>query len=217
MKTDSELKEDVLSELAWDPLVPNAKVGVSVDAGVVTLLGHLETYAEKVAATRAVERVCGVKAVAVELDVRPLFAHKRTDTEIAAAAERALEWNTTIPPGSVKLVVENGWVSLSGVLDWNFQRRAVERMIRPMQGVVGISDSIQLRSVALPSDVASRVQAALIRQAVRAAHHVSITMDGSTVSLRGTVHSIAERVAIEGAAFSTAGVTAVENHLRVES
>ena len=114
MKTDSDLKKDVLTELLWDPLVPEARVGVAVSEGVVTLSGHLDTYAEKVAAKRAVERVSGVKAIALELDVIPLGVHQRSDTEIAAAVEHALSWNTSIPQGGVKVMVEKGWVTLTG-------------------------------------------------------------------------------------------------------
>ena len=167
MKTDSELKKDVLAELAWDPLVPETRIGVAVSDGVVTLTGHLDSYAEKIAAKHAAERVIGVKALAVEIEVTPLGIHQRSDTEIAAAAEHALGWNTSIPQDRVKVTVEKGWVSLSGELDWNFQRRAVERLIRPLKGVVGISDNIRLKTAAAPVNLSSRIQDALVRQAVR--------------------------------------------------
>ena len=123
MKTDSDLKKDVLAELLWDPLVPETKIGVAVNEGVVTLSGHLDTYAEKVAAKRAVERVAGVKAIAVELTVIPVGLHQRTDTEIATSIEHVLGWNTSVPQEHVKVTVEKGWVTLGGELDWNFQRR----------------------------------------------------------------------------------------------
>jgi hypothetical protein len=116
MKSDSDIKKDVHEELLWDPLVPEARVGVAVKDGIVTLTGHLDTYAEKVAVKRAVERVSGVKAIAVELDVIPLGVHKHSDTEIAAAVEHALSWNTSVPQGRVRVVVEKGW--------GHFERRA---------------------------------------------------------------------------------------------
>lgn len=217
MKTDSDLKKDVLEELRWDPLVPEARVGVSVKDGVVTLTGHLDTYAEKIAAKRAVERVSGVKAVAVELEVIPLGIHQQSDTEIAAAVEHALSWNTAIPQGRVKVTVEKGWVTLSGELDWNFQRRAVERIVRPLKGVVGIIDNIRLKVLPVPANLSARIEDALVRQAMREAKRVEVSMDGSVVTLRGQVHSWAERNAIEGATWSAPGVSRVNNHLNIEA
>lgn len=217
MKTDSELKKDVLTELVWDPLIPEARVGVTVSDGVVTLTGHLDTYAEKIATKRAVERVSGVKAIAVEMDVIPLGVHQRSDTEIATAAEHALSWNTSIPQDRVKLTVEKGWVTLSGELDWNFQRRSVERMIRPLKGVVGVTDNIRLKALPIPVNLSNRIQDALTRQAVREARRIEITVDGSVVTLHGHVHSWAERNAAEGATWSAPGVSRVNNQLTIDA
>lgn len=216
MKTDSDLKKDVLLELSWDPLVPDARVGVAVNEGVVTLSGHLDTYAEKVAARRAVERVSGVKAIALEIEVVPVGVHQRSDTEIATAVEHALGWNTSVPQDRVKVTVEKGWVTLSGELDWNFQRRAVERMIRPLKGVVGITDNIRLKTLPIPVNLSNRIQDALTRQAQREARRIEISMDGSVVTLRGHVHSWAERNAAEGATWSAPGVSRVNNQLTIE-
>lgn len=217
MKTDADLRKDVLTELSWDPLVPEARVGVTVSEGVVTLTGHLDTYAEKVAAKRAVERVGGVKAIALELDVIPLGIHQRSDTEIAAAVEHALSWNTSVPADMVKVTVEKGWVALEGELDWNFQRRAVERMVRPLKGVVGISDNIRLKALPIPVNLLNRIQDALTRQAVREAKRIEIAVDGNNVTLRGHVHSWAERSAAEGATWSAPGVSRVNNQLTIEA
>jgi osmotically-inducible protein OsmY len=216
MKTDSEIKKDVLSELLWDPLVTETKVGVTVNEGVVTLTGHLDTYAEKVAAKRAAERVSGVKAIAVELDVIPVGSHQRSDTEIALAVEHALGWNTSVPQDRVKVAVEKGWVTLTGDLDWNFQRRAVERMVRPLKGVVGITDNIQLKTLPIPLKLQERIQEALTRQAMREARRIEVSVEGSEVTLRGQVHSWAERNAAEGATWSAPGVVRVNNQLTVE-
>lgn len=217
MKTDSELKNEVLSELLWDPHVSETKVGVSVNEGVVTLTGHIDTYAEKVAARRAAERVNGVRAVAVELDVIPQGHHQRSDTEIALAVEHALDWNTSVPQDRVKVAVEKGWVTLNGSLDWNFQRRAVERMVRPLKGVVGITDNIQLKSLPAPAHLKDRIQDALTRQAMREARRIEVSVDGSVVTLDGHVHSWAERIAAEGATWSAPGVSRVVNQLTVEA
>ena len=217
MKTDTDLRTDVLTELSWDPLVPETRVGVTVAEGVVTLTGHLDTYAEKVAAKRAAERVGGVKAIAVEIDVVPIGAHRRSDTEIAAAIEHALSWNTAVPQDRIKVTVENGWVTLSGEVDWNFQRRSVERLIRPLKGVVGISDNIQLKPLAIPANLANRIQEALTRQAIREAKRIAVSVDGGVVTLRGHVHSWAERSAAEGATWSAPGVSKVNNQVTVEA
>ena len=217
MKTDTDLKNDVLAELLWDPLVPETRIGVSVNHGVVTLTGHVDSYAEKVATRRAAQRVSGAKAIAVELDVVPAGEHRRSDTEIAAAAEQALGWNTSVPQGKVKIMVEKGWVTLSGELDWNFQRRAVERLIRPLKGVVGIIDNIQLKSLPAPSDLGLRIQDALTRQAMREAKRRDISVLGGVVTLSGHVHSWAESNAAEGAAWSAPGVSRVNNQLSVEA
>ncbi|MFZ2392749.1 BON domain-containing protein [Rhodoferax sp.] len=217
MKTDSEIKKDVLSELQWDPLISETKVGVTVNEGVVTLTGHLDTYAEKVAAKRAAGRVSGVKAIALEIDVIPAGIHQRSDTEIALAVEHALSWNTSVPQDRVKVAVEKGWVTLTGDLDWNFQRRAVERMVRPLKGVVGITDNIQLRTLPVPLKLQERIQEALTRQAMREARRIEVSVEGSEVTLRGHVHSWAERNAAEGASWSAPGVTRVNNQLLVEA
>ena len=217
MKTDSDLKKDVLTELLWDPLVPETRLGVAVSDGVVTLTGHLDTYAEKVAAKRAVERVAGVKAIAIELDVIPAGVHQRSDTEIAAAVEHALSWNTSVPQGRVRVTVEKGWVTLGGELDWNFQRRALERMIRPLKGVAGIIDNIGLKALPIPVNLSHRIQDALTRQAVREARRIEISIDGSVVTLRGNVHSWAERTAAEGATWSAPGVSRVNNQLTISA
>ncbi|MBU3739485.1 MAG: BON domain-containing protein [Rhodoferax sp.] len=217
MKTDSELKKDVLAELVWDPLVPEARVGVSVSDGVVTLSGHLDSYSEKVAVRRAVERIAGVRAIAMEMDVIPLTAHQRSDTEIAAAVEHALSWNTAVPRERIHITVEKGWVSLAGEVDWNFQRRAVERLVRPLKGVVGISDNIRIKTAALPTNLSDRIQDALVRQAMREAKRIEVAMDGSEVTLKGQVHSWAERSAAEGASWSAPGVSRVNNQLTVQA
>ena len=217
MKTDSEIKKDVLSELLWDPLISETKVGVTVNEGVVTLAGHLDTYAEKVAAKRAAERVSGVKAIALEIEVIPSGVHQRSDTEIALAVEHALSWNTSVPQDRVKVTVEKGWVTLKGDLDWNLQRRAVERMVRPLKGVVGITDNIQLKTLPVPLKLQERIQDALTRQAMREARRIEVAVEGSEVTLRGHVHSWAERNAAEGASWSAPGVTRVNNQLLVEA
>ena len=215
MKTDVELKKDVTAELAWDPAVKSTAIGVAVNNGVVTLSGHLETFADKHAAERALRRVAGVKAIALELDVKLSSNHQRSDTDVAAGAEEALRWNTLIPSEKIRLTVDHGWVTLQGDVEWDYQRRSVEKAISPMMGVVGISNEITLRAGPKVTDLSRKIEQALIRQATREAKHVQVEVDGSTVKLSGTVHSWQESNAAQGVAWSAPGVQTVINDLRV--
>lgn len=218
MKTDAELKRDVMDELAWDPAIDATAVGVGVKDGVVTLTGHLDSYGEKFAIERAVRRIAGVKAIAVELDVRLSPQHKRSDTEIAAAAKAVLAAaNLGGFIDRVQLKVENGWVWLNGEVDWNFQRLAIETIVRPLRGVVGVSDEITIRQRPTRADLGARIESALKRQAAREAHRIDVSVDGSTVTLRGKVHSWQERDAAEGVAWSAPGVRCVINEVQVGS
>jgi osmotically-inducible protein OsmY len=216
MKTDADLKRDVQAELAWDPAVRSTQIGVAVKDGVVTLSGHLETYAEKYAAERALRRVGGVKAIALELDVRLSPEHRRSDTDIANAAEQALKWNTLVPVDQVRVTVDKGWITLQGEVEWDYQRRSVEKAIRPLMGVVGISNEMTIKQKVTPADLQSRIAEALRRQVEREVKHLDIKVDGSTVTLRGTVNSWHARDAAQGIAWAAPGVRAVMNELRID-
>lgn len=216
MKTDGDLKKDVEDELSWDPAVRSDAIGIAVKQGVVTLTGHIETYAEKYAAEKAVRRVAGVKAIALELDVRLSPDHKRSDTDIAVAAENALKWNTLVPD-RVRLTVDKGWITLRGEVDWDFQRRGAEKAVRNLTGVTGVINEIVLKPSAVESArVKNRIADALKRQMERELEHIDIRVDGATVTLRGHVNSWHERSAAGGAAWSAPGVGAVVNELRIE-
>lgn len=216
MKTDAKLKRDVEAELAWDPAVHADAIGVAAKNGIVTVTGHLDTFGEKLAVERAVRRVKGVQAMAVELDVKLAPQHRRSDTEIALAAEQALKWHSAVPPEKVLLSVDNGWVTLRGQVDWEFQREAAAKAIRPLTGVVGLSNMIELapRS-AVKTEMVEQITRAMKRHAADEADQLQIDVDASTVTLRGTVHSWAERSAVAGACWSAAGVGRVVNELRV--
>jgi osmotically-inducible protein OsmY len=181
----------------------------------VTLTGHIDTFAQKHAASRAVRRVADVKAIAIELDVKLALDHKRSDTDIATSAEQALKWNTLVPWEAIKLDVDHGWITLRGEVDWDFQRRSVEKAIRPLMGVVGISNEITLRIRPLATNLARKIEEALTRQAIREAKHIQVNVDGSTVKLTGKVHSWQERDAAQGVAWTAPGVRAVINELSV--
>jgi osmotically-inducible protein OsmY len=215
MKTDSQLKADIEAELDWEPSINATNVGVAVKNGIVTLSGHLDTYAEKFAIERVASRVSGVHAVALELDVKLASNHVRSDTEIAASVEAALRWNALIPADKIRVKVEKAWVTLSGELEWDYQRREAVRVVRPLIGVRGLTDLISLKARATPADVISRIRAALTRRAEREANDVRVEIAGSVVTLRGRVPSMSERAAAVGAAMDAPGVTRVINEMAV--
>lgn len=217
MKTDAQLRDDIQAELAWDPSFDAANIGVIVKDGVVTLTGHLASFAEKYAVERAVQRVHGVKAMAVEITVKVPFDNERTDSDIAMAAERALEWNVLVPDGKVHPMVEKGWLTLNGEVEWEYQRRAAESTVRNLMGVLGVSNLVKVTPKVKPADVERKIRDALARQAEREAKHVAVAVNGSQVTLRGKVHSWAERNAVQGAAWAAPGVSLVVNDLAVDS
>lgn len=215
MKTDAHIKADVIDELAWDPAVNATGIGVAVRDGVVTLTGHLDSYAEKHAVERAVHRVAGVRGIAVELDVRLAAEHKRSDSDIAQAAATALQLNSLVPDEKIQVLVENGRVTLTGEVDWSYQLASAEQCVRPLAGVRGLSNRITIKSRASSKDVGAQITAALTRQAAREAKHITVEVEGSVVTLWGKVHSLAEREAAVGAAFSARGVSRVVDKLEV--
>jgi osmotically-inducible protein OsmY len=215
MKSDSDIREDVTRELQWDPQVSDPEaIGVAVEDGAVTLTGRLPTYSEKLAAVRAASRVYGVKAIADELKVR-LAEEPRDDSEIARAIAHVLEWNTQVPEGKVHARVQGGWVILEGEVEWDYQRHEVERMVRHVRGVVGITSNI----VVTPSASAERVEAAIgeafRREAEIDARHIKVDVSDHTARLYGHVHSLNEAEAAAAAAASAPGVATVESHLVV--
>ncbi|WP_341918222.1 BON domain-containing protein [Polaromonas sp. YR568] len=215
MKTDAHIKADVIDELAWDPAVNATGIGVAVRDGVVTLTGHLDSYAEKHAVERAVHRVAGVRGIAVELDVRLAAEHKRSDSDIAQAAVTALQLNSLVPDEKIQVLVENGRVTLTGEVDWSYQLASAEQCVRPLAGVRGLSNRITIKSRASSKDVGAQITAALTRQAAREAKHITVEVEGSVITLWGKVHSLAEREAAVGAAFSACGVSRVVDKLEV--
>lgn len=214
-KTDAQLKRDIEDELEWEPSINAAHVGVAVDKGIVTLTGHLDTYAEKFAIDRIVSRVSGVQAVAVELDVKLAAGHVRSDTEIASAAEQSIKWNTLVPVDQLRLKVEKGWVTLTGDVDWDYQRQAAENSVKSLRGVRGVSNLVSIKPRTTPADVATRIGDALKRRAEREVQDVNVSVVGSVVTLRGHVHSAPERAAAVGAALAAPGVTRVINELTI--
>jgi osmotically-inducible protein OsmY len=216
MKTDEQLKKDVMAELDWDPSINAAQVGVAVKNGVVTLTGHLDTYAEKHAIERAVQRVRGVTGIAVEVDVMLDPTHRRSDSEIAAAIETAFKWHALVPADRIQVVVEKGWVALRGEVDWDYQRREAEKAVRSLTGVVGVSNGIALKPGVVQSNISTRIHDALVRHAKSEAKGIEIKVAGTAITLRGKVDSWSELSAASAAAWSAPGVTSVMNELKVQ-
>jgi osmotically-inducible protein OsmY len=215
MKTDAEIKEDVIRELRWDLQItdPDA-IGVAVKDGAVTLSGHTPTYAEKLAAARAAERVYGVKAVANDLKVQ-LPGMPRDDSEIAAAIAHVLDNNVQIPGGQVHARVQNGWVTLDGDVKYDFQRREVERMVRNVRDVVGVTDLITVTPPASPERIQEAIEDTFRREAEVDARHVSVDITDHTARLYGHVHSVKEASAARAAAAAAPGIAKVETHLLI--
>jgi len=219
MGGDTQLKKHVEDELRWQPSVDEASIGVSVKDAIVTLTGHARTYAEKIAAERAVMRIKGVKALASELQVSLPGAHERTDEDIARAALNVLVWNAVVPKDAVKVKVTKGWVTLSGVVEWSFQKHNAEREISRLMGVKGVINEIEVKPSRTPAsaEIKTGIEAALKRSADVEARRIQVEIKGPTVILTGTVSSWPERNAVERAAWAAPGVSKVENKLLISS
>lgn len=212
MKTDAEIKNEVELELKWDPSVTQEHIGVAVTDAIVTLSGAVPSFIEKQAAERAAQRVGGVRAVVEKIDVRVPGSFHRDDEDIAGAIIDQLRWNVQVPDDAIKVRVENGWVDLTGDVEWEYQRRAAEDSIRRLTGVVGITNKIDiLPKVAKSQEIQSKIEAALKRAAEREAAHLGIQVRGNRVILSGKVRSFAELRAVKGAAWSAPGVTSVDD------
>jgi osmotically-inducible protein OsmY len=215
MKSDSEIREDIIRELQWDPQVPDPEaIGVAVTDGAVTLTGHVPTYGHKLATVRATSRVYGVKAVADELRVK-LDTDPRDDSDIARAIAHVLEWNTQIPEGQVHARVQAGWVMLEGEVEWDYQRREVERMVRNVRGVMGITNNILIKPRVSADQVAAKIEETFKREAEVDARHIRVEVSDHTAKLHGHVHSLSEANAASAAAAAAPGVSHVESHLIV--
>jgi VCBS repeat-containing protein len=216
MKNNIQLHSDVRMELAWDPRVDDREIDVAVTDGIATLTGSVPSYADKVAAERATERVSGVTAVANDLTVVVPGIHQRSDTDIAQAVVDALVWDVQVPDTKIKAAVTNGWITLDGDVEWRYQRDAAARAVRNLAGVRGVTNHITISAKRVSSqDVSKSIKAALERRADRTAERINVETIGGVVTLTGNVPSFGDRRAAEGAAWSSPGVIEVHDELAI--
>ena len=215
MKTDSQLQQDVMSELKWEPAVQATQIGVEVKHGFVTLAGEVSSYAEKLNAEHAAQRVAGVKGLAVEIKVKLPGFGQRSDVDIAESAKKILDWTSSLPADSVKVMVEGGWLTLTGNVQWQYQRQNAQDRVRYLSGIKGISNQIVIKPSLSAQVVMSDIEDALKRRAEADAKTIAVSVTGADVTLTGTVHSWAERDLATHSAWGSAGVQKVIDKMNI--
>lgn len=212
---DSEIRRKVLAELDWDPSIDASAVGVAVKDGVVTLTGSIANYWQKKEVERVVKRVTGVKAVAEDLTIKLPGTAQRSDADIAQSVVSGLRFNVAVPLNCVQVTVENGWVTLEGEVEWQYQKSAAENAVKYLLGVKGVTNSVRIKPRASVADVKAKIESAFARRAQLDANQIKVEATDNRVTLRGSVHSWDEKEDAEEAAWAAPGVTKVENNVIV--
>jgi len=217
MKTNSELQRDVQDELNWAPNITAGEIGVTARDGVITLTGEVPSYFEKIEAEDVAGRVSGVMAIAEELEVRLPALNERTDTDIAESALNFLAWNLAVPSDQVKVMVENSWITLTGEVEWYFQKKAAANAVRNLMGVKGVTNSISIKPkvVATASEIKTTIENAFKRTAMADAQKISVTVHDGKVTLKGNSYSWKEKNVASDYAWAASGVFSVENDIVV--
>jgi osmotically-inducible protein OsmY len=215
MKSDSEIERDVRAELEWNPDLDAADIAISVKKGVVTLTGFVHSFVDKYEAEDATKRVAGVVAVANDIEVRLPSVDQRPDPEIAREAVDAIKAPLPVSSENIKVIVKNGWVTLEGEVEWQYQRRTAEYAVRRLKGVKGVINSITLKPRAEPSDIKSKIEEAFKRNAEVDANRIQVETRGGEVILKGTVRTWIEREEAERAAWSAPGVVKIDDRIVV--
>ena len=216
MKGDAQTQRDVLDGLEWESSVESSQIGVTAKNGVVTLTGYVSHYPQKLEAERVAKSIIGVRAIANDIQVRLSELHERTDADIAVAAVNALEWHASVPNEMLKVTVRDGWVTLEGKVDWNYQRDAACHAVQHLVGVRGVTELIKISPKTSSAEIDSKIRAAFYRTAEVGARHVRARVEGSKVVLEGKVASWSERAEAERTAWSAPGIADVDNRLAVD-
>lgn len=216
MKTDNEIKSDVLDQLMWQPNIDDTKIGVIVEDGIVTLTGVVDSYTKKLAAEKAVKSVKGVKAISLDLEVKYGKEFIKTDSVIAKSVTNTLAWNSTVPEENIAVKVEDGWVYLSGEVQWFYQKEAAKKAVENLLGVKGVINSIQIKQTGRPTRIIEKIKKAFERSADVDDKNITIFVESDHIKLSGSVRTFSEKEEAEKIAYFTPGVTKVKNELRVE-
>jgi osmotically-inducible protein OsmY len=204
-----------MAELGWEPSVEAAHIGVTANAGVVTLTGHVQSFAQKVAAERAAARVKGVRAVAGDIEVKLPYDIRRADEDIAGAAIERLAWDASVPPDAVEIKVEKGWITLNGEVDWQFQKEAAEQAVRTLIGVIGVSNRIDIKPTVNADDVGQNITRALHRSWFSDPNTIKVSTQSGKIKLTGQVTTWNARELAGKTAWSAPGATSEENDIAV--
>jgi osmotically-inducible protein OsmY len=215
MKTNLQLHRDIIEELKWEPGVDAAQIGVTAEDGVIALTGHVPIYAQKFVVENAAKRVHGVKAVANDIEVRPPGISGHADSDIATAALHTLKWDSREPAENIQVTVRDGWISLNGTVNWQYQKEAADRAVRNLIGARGVTNAIVVKPEHKAIDVKTGIEAALRRHANLDSGQIQVEEGEGTVTLKGDVHCCAEREEAERVAWAARGVHHVDNQLEI--